>query len=302
VTAYLLVEGQWPAFWEWRAWGRLLHRLGVWWGLPLLLLVVVPVFAWAEHVSEGEFSRQFVWHHNVERALGGSGLRSHRWFLYGPYLFLYLLPYSPLLLFAVLPSFWRDDPLARRGLAWSLAVVLLLSCAQFKRADYLVPAYPGAAVLLGCLLERWLCSEQRKRVLTGFAVVVAGMVVGWGVYLLWWLPQKESYRDYRVFASAVRQHAPTPAGVIFFRTEAHALAFRVGRPLDVLVEWQHLQARLEQPGPHYLVMPPDSAEQCPKFLRNIRVEEVCRNTTLAGGKHERPLVLLRALSQELIPP
>jgi hypothetical protein len=129
----------------------------------------------------------------------------------------------------------------------------------------------------------------------GFAAVVVVMVSGWAVNLGWWLPELvEPYRDYRPFAAEVRRLAPAPVRVIFFRTEAHTLAFRVGRPLDVLVEWQHLQARLEQPGMHYLVMPPKSFDRCREVLRNIDVEEVCWNTTLAGGAHERPLVLLRA--------
>jgi 4-amino-4-deoxy-L-arabinose transferase-like glycosyltransferase len=299
VAAFLLSEGRWPAFWEWRAWGRLFRELGAWWGLPLVLLVVLPIFLWMELASGGQLSREFFWHHNVERALGGSRLRSHPWFLYGPYFLLYLLPYSPLLLLAGVPRFWRDDPLARRGLAWAAAVLLVLSCSHFKRADYLLPAYPGAAVFLGCILERWLASEQRTIVLRGIIGVAAGMVIGWGVDLFWILPREEAYRDYRQFAGEVRRYAPAPAPVTFFRTEAHALAFRVGRPLAVIVEYTELQAQLERHGPHYLVMPPEVAKECRRVLRGVRLEEICRNTTLAGGKHERSLVLLRARRRAL---
>ncbi len=298
VAGYLLSEGCWPAFWELGAWRRLLRELGVWWGLPLLLLIVVPVFAWAEHASGGQLGREFFWLHNVQRALGGSRLRSHAWWLYGPYFLLYFLPYSPFVALAVVLRGWRGDPLALRALAWTLAVVLLLSCARFKRADYLVPAYPGAAVFLGCVLERQLRPGRRGWVLAGVGGLAAAMTIGWVVYVGWRLPAEEAYRDYRSFAAEVRRHAPAPESVTFFRTEAHALAFRVGRPLAVVVEWRDLQAGLDRPGPHYLIMPPRCAVECPRFLRGIRLEEVCRNTTLAGGKHERPLVLLRAKTDE----
>jgi 4-amino-4-deoxy-L-arabinose transferase-like glycosyltransferase len=298
VAGYLFAGGRWPAFWEWGAWRRLLGELGMWWGLPLVLLLVVPVFLWAERTSGGQLGREFFWLHNVQRALGGSRLRSHAWWLYAPYFLLYFLPYSPLVVLAVMRRGWRDDPLARWALAWAVAVVLLLSCARFKRADYLVPAYPGAAVFLGCVLERQLRPGRRGWVLAGVGAMAALMTAGWMGYVGWRLPAEETYREYRSFAAEVRRQAPAPACVAFFRTEAHALAFRVGRPLAVIVEWRDLQARLEGPGPHYLVMPPERAAQCPRFLPGVRLEEVCHNTTLAGGRHERPLVLLRAVGGE----
>jgi 4-amino-4-deoxy-L-arabinose transferase-like glycosyltransferase len=294
VAAMLLLEGRWPAFWEVRRWGALVHELGVWWGVPLVLLVVVPVLAWAEHASGGQFGREFLWHHNVQRALGGSRLRGHPWFWYGPYFLLYFLPYSPFVLLALALGRWRPDTLARSALAWTIGVILLLSCARFKRADYLLPAYPGAAVFLACMVEACLASARRRLVLAGVVLLGGVMTVGWAVRLGWSLPGEEAYRDYRPFAAAVRERAPAPATVVLFQTEAHALAFRVGRPLTILLEWSQLQAHVERPGPHYLVMPPEQAAQCPHFLPGIHLEEVSRNTHLAGGKHERPLVLVCA--------
>jgi 4-amino-4-deoxy-L-arabinose transferase-like glycosyltransferase len=312
VAGWLLLEGRWPAFWEWAAWRRLLGEVGVAWGLPLVALVCLPVFLWAEHASNGRFFREFFWHHNVERGLGGAGLRSHRWWLYGPYLALYLLPYSPLLLAAAWPRLWRDDRLARLGLGWLLAVLLVLSAARFKRADYLAPAYPGAALFLGCVVERRLAG--RLPLLAGLAGL---MVAGWAVWLGRYLPAEEPYRDYRPFAGLVRRHAPPPAEVIFFRTEAHALAFRVGRPQAVVVEWPELRRRLAGPGPHHVVLPPAVAAEAARELPGVRLEEVGR-TTAAGARpaapwpfgwvlglrlgdrrHERPLVLLLAQSEAI---
>jgi hypothetical protein len=128
--------------------------------------------------------------------------------------------------------------------------------------------------------------------------MAAAMLACWMIYIGWRLPAEEAYREYRSFAAEVRRHAPAPECVAFFRTEAHALAFRVGRPLAVVVEWPDLQARLAGPGPHYLVMPQSCVELCRHMLQGVCLEEVCRNTTLAGGSHERPLVLLRAKSEE----
>jgi hypothetical protein len=123
--------------------------------------------------------------------------------------------------------------------------------------------------------------------------VTAVTALAWSVYVTWVLPAGEPAREYRRFAAAVRGHAPAPAPVVFFRTEAHALAFRVGRPLEILVRWEELNDRLARPGIHYVVMPDASVAEWPRFLHGACLEEVTRNTELANGHHEHPLVLLR---------
>jgi hypothetical protein len=311
----------------------LARELGLWWGVPLVLALVVPYFGWAEAASGGEFLREFLWHHNVERGLGGSPLdhHGHAWCLYGPYFLLYFLPWSPVLLLALPWRGWRADPEARFGLAWALAVLVVLSCARFKRADYLLPACPGAALFVACSLGRWLTGHpgscrrgpagpegpayqakppgrglagrllsaappaRRRAALAGLLVLALGTVGGWVKRLEWDLPAEEPYRDYTHFAAEVRRRVPRPEPVAFFRTEAHALAFHVGKPVEVLVEWQELRSRLDRPGLHYAVMPPRCLHECRRRLPDLRIEEVLRNTDLAGGKHEheRPLVLLR---------
>src|SRR5262249_2888970 len=152
-------------------------------------------------------------------------LRRHPWWLYGPYAARDFLPWTPLAL-ALLAFGWRRDGLARLGLAWCVAVVAVLSCASFKRTDYLLPAWPGAALFLGCTLEGGLGRGRRAAVALGGGVALLAllMVVGWGVWVGRVLPGEEAARDSRPFAEAVRAHAPAPEEVTFFRTEAHSLA------------------------------------------------------------------------------
>jgi 4-amino-4-deoxy-L-arabinose transferase-like glycosyltransferase len=274
--------------------------LGLWWGVPLVAALTLPWFLWVNAHTHGEFFRVFFWHHNIERGWGGSSLRANPWWFYLPQFLGDFLPWSPLLPLAAWwvhrRGFWREDADARFGLIWFLAIFLLLSCSRFKRADYLLPAYPGIAVFLGCVAERWLrgLAERRRRLaLSSIAGLAGVMVVVWLVRVDWWLPANEPYRDYHSFAARIRGLAPRPDEIILFRTEAHPLAFHLGRPLAVVVQWEELNARLLRPGTHYLVTPPRYAEECPLHLRGVCLENVVCNMDLSDRGHEHPLVLLR---------
>jgi 4-amino-4-deoxy-L-arabinose transferase-like glycosyltransferase len=302
VTAYLIASGEWPAAWELRSWLALARRLGLWWGLPLVLSLTLPWFLAADEDTGGQLFRVFFWRHNVERALGGGPLRSNPWWFYGPQFVVDFLPWSPYVLVAAV-WLWRgrivrEDPLARFGLAWFLGVAAVLSAAHFKRADYLLPAYPGAALFLACAVCRL---PQRRawifdRLLPG--ALAAVMVVVWLIRVEIRLPSEEPFRDYRPLAAVIRRVAPAPEEVVFFRTEAHALAFRVGRPLAVLVEWTDLEGRLGKAGSHYVVTPPACVAECRTRLAEVSWEVVTGTAELAGGSHERPLVLLRATRRD----
>ncbi len=304
VAAHRLVEGELPPPWRRRAWLRLIHELGLWWGVPLVLALTLPWFIWADLATHGDFFRVFILRHNLERGLGDGTLRSYPFWYYGPQFVSDFLPWSVLLPVAGWVCWrrgaWRTDPEVRFGLAWFAAVMLVLSCASFKRGDYLLPAYPGAALFLGCIFS----NEERRWRETGPraawaalcllpCLLAVGMTAGWLVRVERGLPAEEPYRDYTRFAAEVRREAPPPQEVLFFRTEAHALAFHVGRPLAVLVEWKDLGDRIAGSGTRYVVMPPNVADEAPQALPHLRFEKVLENTDLSGGAHERPLVLLR---------
>jgi hypothetical protein len=250
--------------------------------------------------------RVFFWHHNFERGFEpAGGLKDHPWWFYGPQLAFGLLPWSPLLAAAgwiiLRRGRWRADAEARLGLAWLVTITIVLSCARFKRADYLLPAFPGAALFLGCAAEHWYRQVVRpRRLMAALAGVVLGCVAGWWVYLGFVLPRDEPGLEQRRFAAAVRRHAPAPRPVLLFWTEEHALAFHLGRPLEILIQWEDLDARAAQPETTYVVMPPEVAARAPAFLKSGRLEPVLSNTDLSGGRHQKPLVLLRTMP--LTPP
>jgi 4-amino-4-deoxy-L-arabinose transferase-like glycosyltransferase len=298
VITLLLLERELPAPWRYRAVFSLAHRLGLWWGIPLVLAISGPWFIWAASQTNGALEKS-LWYHNVVRAIGGTdGMRARPALFYIPRLVADFFPWSVLLPFAAwyLMRFkrWQADHDSRFGLVWLVSMMAVLSCVGFKRADYLLPAYPGAALFLGCVIEHWLLAVRYPARLAGsFGIVVACCLIGWWIHLGWVLPQDERKREDRTFAAAIRRYTPPPDPVIFFRVEEHALAFHVGRPLDTLLEWENLDFWASQPRPFYVVMDPDCAKECPDHLTKGSLEKVTSNVELAGGKHDHPLVLFR---------
>jgi 4-amino-4-deoxy-L-arabinose transferase-like glycosyltransferase len=297
VIVHLAVDRRLAAPWRLGHWANLCHELGLWWGLPVLLVLALPWYLWAQLQTDGAFFQSFIWRHNIERALGGAdGMRDRPWYTYGPYLAGYFLPWSLLLPFAM----WRvgrdrDDAEARFGLIWLATIVVVLSCVGFKRADYLLPAFPAAALILGCAGESWLRSSLKpRRLVIGFSSILIACLGGWLVYLHWVVPAQEPGLEYRRFAAEIRRRVPAPQLVLFFRAEAHALAFHLGPELDTFLEWENLDIWAGRPGCHYIVMPVQCAEEWRRHVRSGQLREVLRSTDFAGAEnHRRPLVLMR---------
>jgi 4-amino-4-deoxy-L-arabinose transferase-like glycosyltransferase len=274
------------------------HALGLWWGIPLVFGLVSPWFLWVNQATNGEFFRVFFWKHNVERGLGSGTLHVHPWWFYLPRMAFDFLPWSPLLIPATWWLFrkaWKSDPLARFSWIWVTGIIAVLSCSSFKRADYLLPAFPGAALLLGCGLDRLL--ELRPSLLRH--TVAAGLVSslclvgGWFYYLSVTLPRAEPEREFRTFAATIRRIAPAPQPIIFFRTESHALAFHVGRPVDSILEWENVDTWASRAGAFYVVMPAEMVAEWPAHVHAGKLVEVARNDPANGRPHEQPLVLLK---------
>jgi hypothetical protein len=271
-------------------------------GVTVVLLLAAPWFVWADHATGGEFARVFFWHHNVERFAGTSPtLASHPVWYYLPRFAADFLPWTPVLAalgwWAGRAGGWRADPLFRFGVVWTATMFVVLSAAQFKRADYLLPLYPGAAIVLGCSADRWLASRTDprtgRRARWGFAVVLAGVAVGWGVMTAVVEPAEQAKEEKRAFAEFIRSRAPAPAPVLLFRAESHLLAFHLGRPLTTRVEWHDLAAWLDEPGPRYVVMPPEYVYPAGEIVRRRKLVEVGRLEQFTGAKLPRPLVFLR---------
>jgi 4-amino-4-deoxy-L-arabinose transferase-like glycosyltransferase len=272
------------------------------WGLPLVAAVAGPWFVIAHLRTGGEFTRVFFWYHHFQRATGGAAaLASHPWWFYGPRLAVDFLPWSPLLPAAAFVGARRPkanhDPLARLGLLWLVAILALLSLSRFKRADYLLPAYPGIALWLGCvgerLYERWRSPQKARWLSLAVCGSVAVVVVGWTLFLHVVVPAMDAEREKRTFAAEIRQLAPRPELVLLFRVEDHLLSYHLARPLNTFVEWENLAIWVGRPESHLVLMPAESAAAWRQYITSGSLDEVLRYTDRTDRTRPRDLVLMR---------
>ena len=271
--------------------------------IPLVVAAIaLPWFVWANRATDGEFFRVFFWHHTVARFAGSSPLlASYPWWYYLPRFAIDFLPWTPVLIalavWAVRSGQWQTDPLLRFGLVAFAVMFAVMSTARFKRADYLLPAFPFAAIVVGCAAEAWVATrnQPRKVRLTkwAFGGTLAVVAVGWVVMTTVVEPAEQSKEEKRRFAEVIRSHAPAPQAILQFRMESHLLSYHLGRPLHTLVEWGELAELLAAPGPHFVVMPPEYVHVAGEIVTSRKLVVVTRLDDHAAGKPPRPLVFLR---------
>ena len=169
VTFWLFLLLERHPVWPWnRKFWVLAHGLGLWWGIPLVLMIAGPWFLWASIVTEGDFARTFFVHHHLDRALGVEGLKAEPFWYYLPRIFIDLFPWSMLIPAAIGVALResRRDPLSQAAtrfvIAWLVGMFAFLSLIRFKRADYLLPLMPALALLLARFWDRLLDSREQR--------------------------------------------------------------------------------------------------------------------------------------------
>jgi 4-amino-4-deoxy-L-arabinose transferase-like glycosyltransferase len=277
--------------------GRLASRSFIL-GTILVMLIAAPWFVWANLHTDGRLWDVFVVYHNFERGFGSETLAAHPWWYYGARIWIDAFPWSLALPAAAAIGWhhggwrgfaWRGDRAFRLGLIWFLAIFIVLSCLRFKRADYLLPAFPGLALLVGAVAERWWSVSRPRWALPVFAAILLGTVAFWGIYQ----HTDEERWPYRTAAAKIRADAGPETPIIFFRAEAHPLAFHLRRPLGTIREWENLEIWANEPRPVYFVMPGDCARAWPEQLQRGRLEEVFALGDLLDAKRDRDLVVMR---------
>lgn len=274
-----------------------------WLLIPVVVAAIaLPWFIWANEATNGEFFRVFFWHHTIARFTGSSPLlASYPWWYYVPRFIVDFMPWTPFLnclgVWLIRTGRWRMDPGFRFGIIAFITIFSVLSSAHFKRSDYLLPAFPFAAIALGCAAESWLMSRTNSNTIRISKWVFGGAI---GVAVACWLimmfkvePAEQKKEEKRRFAEMIRSYAPAPETILQFRMESHLLTYHLGRPVYTFVEWNELNEILATPGPHFLVMPPEYAYTAGGIVTSRKLIPIARLEEYTHGKPLRPLVFLR---------
>lgn len=262
--------------------------------------LALPWFIYVGFETAWEYWRVFFLHHHFHRASGTSAdlARHPSWF----YLVRWVvdwLPWTPLLIVGFWNAcrHWRQDETVRIGVAWIVAATLLLSISSFKRADYLIPAYPGAAMLLGCIGERLFqasgAAGKRRLRFTAAALSVFIPSAYLGIDALW-LARLDAACEKRSSASIIRQRVAPGRQIVLFRVEDHLLAWHLGKPLATVLEWENLDVWVSQLDPGYVVMPAALVAEWSGNLENGTLREVARLPDRMNRERPRDLVLLES--------
>ncbi|MFH1416730.1 MAG: glycosyltransferase family 39 protein [Planctomycetota bacterium] len=169
---------------------RALSRLGLWWGIPLLLLLFLPWMIW---VARREPYAWSLWSYEYLDRVRGDYPGSHvgRYSYYVPILFGMLIPWCLSLPEALISPFRRIHRRHAKPVtyAWYWVVIglVVLSVMSFKKPYYILPVLPGCALLLAPVLERLFFgnpapSSARVRTAVKIIVVAAlAILVGGGL-------------------------------------------------------------------------------------------------------------------------
>lgn len=171
-----------------------LTRLGLWWGLPLALLLIVPWFWLITQQSGGAFWQEFMGKDVLGKAVAAQ--ESHGGFP-GYYLLCSLGLFLPASLFTILaaPTLWKErhEAAIKYCLAWLLPAWLFFELMPTKLPHYVLPLFPAllgltAYALHGPATQQRFANLKEKRF---FAWGVNGVLVLLGLLsftLLLWYP------------------------------------------------------------------------------------------------------------------
>lgn len=171
--------------------------------LVVALAVALPWYVWVGVRTQGAFLEEFFFTHNFGRAM--QSMEGHRgpFFYYLVALFVGFTPWS-----VFFGSVGYDAALRIRRREPRRPALIFLCCwvgvflgvfsmAQTKLPNYITPAYPAAALIVGAFVERWTASALRissagpRGALRVYALVGLGLIVGLGIAAHVVLPGEE---------------------------------------------------------------------------------------------------------------
>ncbi len=182
-----------------------LRRHGLWWGIPLFLLMFLP---WMIFVAGREPYAWRLWDYEfLDRARGNyPGCKWGKLHYYFPILFGMLLPWCLSLPEAIAAPFLRKYSGHRRPLtyAWCWVVVpfLFATMMSFKKPYYILPIVPGCSLLLAVVLERLFFRTEKFNARLMWCILAAILSIISSIPIVGWFLLPKMYPE--------EWHGPAP--------------------------------------------------------------------------------------------
>lgn len=151
-------------------------------GILACLAIALPWYVMVQKATGGAFLKEFIFHQNLQRAMGKDFSHNAPFYVYLPMFAVLFFPWSVFWIKALVSHVKvrsdGDDKTGQAALftaAWTVGVIGIFSIVVSKLPGYILPAFPGAALLLGLMWSR-LAESAKPVPLKGYAI--ASMIVG----------------------------------------------------------------------------------------------------------------------------
>jgi 4-amino-4-deoxy-L-arabinose transferase-like glycosyltransferase len=179
VGLYYLLRREWP---------RKSALVSLLWGIPLAILVAATWYAPVIARHGWTFVDEFFIQHHFARFVSDKYHHPQGFYFYVPVILMLAVPWAALFVEGLIRArrwTWREPSVESRArvfaLAWMVAPILFFSVSRSKLPGYILPALPGAMLLVAERLTRFVNGEEGKGAvrLTGailFALALTGIV------------------------------------------------------------------------------------------------------------------------------
>ena len=179
VGLYYLLRREWP---------RKSVFLSVLWGIPVAVAVAATWYAPVIARHGWTFVDEFFIQHHFARFVSNKYRHPQGFYFYVPIILMLALPWTAMLIKGLLSARrwnWREPSVESKArvfaLAWMIAPIIFFSISKSKLPGYILPALPGAMLLVGQRLMRFVNNEEGNGAMrfTGailFVLALAGIV------------------------------------------------------------------------------------------------------------------------------
>jgi 4-amino-4-deoxy-L-arabinose transferase-like glycosyltransferase len=167
-----------------REWPRRSIALSLLWGIPLACVVAATWYAPVIARHGWTFVDEFFIQHHFARFISNKYHHPQGFYFYMPIMLMLTLPWTAVFivgLVGVRRWKWREPSVESKSrifaLAWLVAPLLFFSVSKSKLPGYILPALPGAMLLVGGWLSRFLQGEEGNKAMrfTGAILLVLAL-------------------------------------------------------------------------------------------------------------------------------